>query len=190
MGSKFSDPQYLFWGSCPFEDPNICQNANVCHLSTDFHNVGVFYGFSRVLSWFIINSNQPEVYLTNFRSTESKRWIPLLSSCSPTTTRTKIYSNYQHSADLCEILSAHVYCCCNIYTVNHYHWLIVIWFTIANILPYYCRIRAVFALAFSQKGARQTIFGATASALATCFAGNIWWAQLSLLPVGQEEQDT
>jgi len=134
-----------------------------------------FYGFSGVLSWFIINSNQLEVYLTNFWSTESKSGIfkcPLVHQPQQgpkfTTTVSQID---QYSADLCEISSAYVYCCCNIYTVNHNHWLIVIWFTITNILHYYYRIRAVSTVAFTQRGARQTVFGANALALATCFAG-------------------
>jgi len=43
MGSKFSDPPLLILGgSYPFGNPNICESAYVGHLSTNFHNVGVF----------------------------------------------------------------------------------------------------------------------------------------------------
>ena len=77
--SKFSDPPpLLILGVLPFWGPTVGQGAYVGHLSTDVHNVGVFYGFSRVLSWFIIDSNQPEVYLTNFRSAGVKRGIPFV----------------------------------------------------------------------------------------------------------------
>ena len=111
-GPNFHTP-LLIWGSYPLGFPRLVRAPMSVIYQPMFIMLVSFYGFSMVLNWFIIDSNQPEVYLINFRSTESKKGIPLLSCCSPTETRTKIYNNKsqidQHSADLCEISSAHVY---------------------------------------------------------------------------------
>jgi len=118
-----------------------------------------------------------------------------MSSCSPTATRTKSYNNYQ--SELISIVLIYVKYrlltsigCCIIYIVKsqsltHRH-LIHYREYPALLLSYSCSLRR----SIYTEGCKVNHFWSKCIGPCYLLCRNIWWAQLSLLPVEQEEHDT
>ena len=75
-GPNFQTPRSYFGGHAPLGTPIFVRVPMLVIYQLIFTVLVSFYGSPRVLSWLVINSNQLEVYLTNFQSTESKSGIP------------------------------------------------------------------------------------------------------------------